>query len=157
MYFNGCQDIETARKQYRRLSAQYHPDMGGDAEKMKAVNGEWDALKRYFALYGRMPEQPSMGAVDDAPQAHEPKQRKQRRKQKRTIYTETAILDFISLFRSKGGEIYILEHGTNGFGKVVMTGKGLATFVIKETVSRDTGEIAYLLRRYQDCPKKYRI
>lgn len=36
--------LEELKKQYRKLVFQHHPDKGGDADKMKAVNNEYDAL-----------------------------------------------------------------------------------------------------------------
>ena len=40
--------IEEAKKQYYRLCMRWHPDVaGGDEEAMKAVNAEWDYLRRH--------------------------------------------------------------------------------------------------------------
>ena len=36
--------LEELKKQYRKLVFQHHPDKGGDTDKMKAVNNEYDAL-----------------------------------------------------------------------------------------------------------------
>ena len=36
--------LEELKKQYRKPVFQHHPDKGGDADKMKAVNNEYDAL-----------------------------------------------------------------------------------------------------------------
>lgn len=36
--------LEELKKQYRKLVFQHHLDKGGDADKMKAVNNEYDAL-----------------------------------------------------------------------------------------------------------------
>ena len=36
--------LEELKKQYRKLVFTHHPDKGGDAEKMKAVNNEYDKL-----------------------------------------------------------------------------------------------------------------
>lgn len=40
--------IEEAKKQYYRLCLKWHPDVaGGDEEVMKAVNAEWDYLRKH--------------------------------------------------------------------------------------------------------------
>lgn len=36
--------LEELKKQYRKLVFQHHPDKGGNAEQMKAVNNEYDTL-----------------------------------------------------------------------------------------------------------------
>ena len=36
--------LEELKKQYRKLVFTHHPDKGGDAEKMKAINNEYDKL-----------------------------------------------------------------------------------------------------------------
>lgn len=36
--------LEELKKQYRKLVFMHHPDKGGNAEKMKAVNNEYDKL-----------------------------------------------------------------------------------------------------------------
>lgn len=36
--------LEELKKQYRKLVFKHHPDKGGDAEKMKAINNEYDKL-----------------------------------------------------------------------------------------------------------------
>lgn len=39
-YFVGVTTLDDLKKTYRHLAMQYHPDCGGDAEKMKAINTE---------------------------------------------------------------------------------------------------------------------
>ena len=36
--------LEELKKQYRKLVFKHHPDKGGDAENMKAINNEYDKL-----------------------------------------------------------------------------------------------------------------
>jgi len=43
-YFNTCSTIEEAKKLYRNLAFQYHPDRGGNDETMKEINSEYDFI-----------------------------------------------------------------------------------------------------------------
>lgn len=43
-YFKNVQNAEELKKEYKRLARENHPDMGGDVEIMKAINGEFDIL-----------------------------------------------------------------------------------------------------------------
>ena len=43
-FFNGIKTLEELKKKYRELCMKYHPDLGGDEETMKAINGEYDAV-----------------------------------------------------------------------------------------------------------------
>ena len=43
-FFKNINTLEELKKEYRRLAMKYHPDRGGDAETMKAVNNEHDVL-----------------------------------------------------------------------------------------------------------------
>lgn len=45
-YFNGCKDLDELKKRFRDLCKLHHPDLGGDAEIMKAVNVEYEACLR---------------------------------------------------------------------------------------------------------------
>lgn len=47
-FFEGVKDVQELRKKYKELLKQYHPDNGGDAEVMKEINAEYDAL---FAIW----------------------------------------------------------------------------------------------------------
>jgi len=42
-YFDGCRDEQEIKSRYRDLAKQHHPDLGGDAEIMKAVNNAYEA------------------------------------------------------------------------------------------------------------------
>jgi len=39
---------EDIRKQYRFLAKKYHPDIGGDAEKMEMINYAYQLLMKYI-------------------------------------------------------------------------------------------------------------
>lgn len=39
--------IEECKRQYHELVKRYHPDLGGDEEKLKAVNAEWKYLQSH--------------------------------------------------------------------------------------------------------------
>lgn len=43
-YFADVRTLEELKAAYRRLAMQHHPDVGGAAEVMKAINNEHDAL-----------------------------------------------------------------------------------------------------------------
>ena len=41
-YFTTCRTLEELKKEYRRLCMIHHPDRGGDAATMAAINNEYD-------------------------------------------------------------------------------------------------------------------
>lgn len=41
-YFTTCTTLEALKKEYRRLCMIHHPDRGGDAATMAAINNEYD-------------------------------------------------------------------------------------------------------------------
>ncbi len=43
-YFAQCKNLEELKKEFRRLAMIHHPDRGGDAEIMKTINNEYDAV-----------------------------------------------------------------------------------------------------------------
>ena len=47
-YFTNCKTIEEAKKLYRRLAMENHPDRGGDLDTMKAINAEYDDFFNTF-------------------------------------------------------------------------------------------------------------
>lgn len=49
IFFSNTLTLEELKKEYRRLSMIHHPDLGGDAEKMKLLNAEYDTL--YNKIY----------------------------------------------------------------------------------------------------------
>lgn len=44
VYFNNIHSFDDLKKRFRDLAREYHPDAGGDAETMKAINAEYDLL-----------------------------------------------------------------------------------------------------------------
>ena len=52
-YFDGCRDEKEIKTRYRDLAKKHHPDLGGDAEIMKAVNNAYEqALKGAYRKAG---------------------------------------------------------------------------------------------------------
>lgn len=43
-YFDGISTLEEAKKLYRELAKEHHPDRGGDTETMKAINAQYDFI-----------------------------------------------------------------------------------------------------------------
>ena len=43
-YFKNVNSLEDLKKQFKKLAFKHHPDRGGNAEIMKAVNNEYDML-----------------------------------------------------------------------------------------------------------------
>jgi DnaJ-class molecular chaperone len=43
-YLKNIQSFEDLKEQFKKLAKANHPDMGGDAEIMKEINCEYDAL-----------------------------------------------------------------------------------------------------------------
>lgn len=60
MYFEHCTTLDELRAEYRRLIKMHHPDEGGDAETMKAINNAYDSrfdvLKRGTSRAGETPD-----------------------------------------------------------------------------------------------------
>lgn len=59
-YFSSCENLDELRAEYRRLIKINHPDVGGDAETMKAINNAYDLrfdeLKRGTPHAGETPD-----------------------------------------------------------------------------------------------------
>ncbi len=43
-YFRNCSNLDEVKKEFRHLAMLHHPDRGGDAEKMKEINAEYDIV-----------------------------------------------------------------------------------------------------------------
>lgn len=48
MFFNHITDITKLKQTYRTLSKIYHPDNGGDTEKFKELNEEYNNQKKFI-------------------------------------------------------------------------------------------------------------
>lgn len=48
-YFKGIETIEEAKKEYKKLAMQYHPDRGGNEEEMKIINNDYEILIKLLA------------------------------------------------------------------------------------------------------------
>jgi len=46
LYFKTCTTPQQCKELYRKLAKQHHPDNGGDAEAMKAVNNQYKEALR---------------------------------------------------------------------------------------------------------------
>ena len=52
-YFADIKEKTDLKSMYRKLSFLYHPDKGGQVEKMQAVNAEYALLKNTFGKFPR--------------------------------------------------------------------------------------------------------
>lgn len=43
-HFTNCKTLEELKKAYRKAAIENHPDRGGDAEIMKEINAEYEAM-----------------------------------------------------------------------------------------------------------------
>ena len=59
-YFRDVYSLDDLKREYRRAAMQHHPDRGGDAETMKAVNAE------YERVFGALKRQQNTQAAEDA-------------------------------------------------------------------------------------------
>src|SRR6056297_525822 len=50
-YFLDVKEKTALKSKYRRLSLMYHPDKGGEVEKMQEINEEYNLLKRTFGVF----------------------------------------------------------------------------------------------------------
>ena len=48
-YFNDCKDIAAAKKLYKKLAFENHPDRGGDNTIMQAINAEYQFFIAKYA------------------------------------------------------------------------------------------------------------
>ena len=49
VFFNDCKTLEEAKKLYKKLAFENHPDRGGDNEKMQQINNEYSFFVAKFA------------------------------------------------------------------------------------------------------------
>ena len=50
-YFTDVKEKQDLKLKYRKLSFLYHPDKGGQLEKMQAINEEYNVLKHTFGMF----------------------------------------------------------------------------------------------------------
>jgi len=50
-YFTDVKEKTDLKSMYRRLSFLYHPDKGGQVEKMQQINAEYNMLKETFGKF----------------------------------------------------------------------------------------------------------
>jgi len=50
-YFADVKEKNDLKSKYRKLSFMYHPDKGGEVEKMQAINQEYNMLKNTFGIF----------------------------------------------------------------------------------------------------------
>ena len=46
LYFQACQNLDDARREYKRLALIHHPDRGGDTATMQEINRQYEHLLR---------------------------------------------------------------------------------------------------------------
>lgn len=51
VYFTDVKEKRDLKSRYRKLSLIYHPDKGGELEKMQAINEEYNVLKNTFGVF----------------------------------------------------------------------------------------------------------
>lgn len=49
VFFNDCKTLDEAKKLYKKLAFENHPDRGGDNEKMQQINNEYSFFVAKFA------------------------------------------------------------------------------------------------------------
>lgn len=52
-YFLDVKEKADLKTKYRKLSLVYHPDKGGEVEKMQEINEEYNMLKNTFGVFPR--------------------------------------------------------------------------------------------------------
>jgi len=55
-----------AKIHYRRLALEHHPDRGGDAEKLKAINVAWERLEKINLVPRQQPQRKSALNIAEA-------------------------------------------------------------------------------------------
>lgn len=64
-YFTSCTTLEALKKEYRRLCMIHHPDRGGDAATMAAINNEYDEASHRLQYQHRTTEASSSTESED--------------------------------------------------------------------------------------------
>lgn len=80
-WFYECRTFEQGAALYKKLCKQYHPDLGGDTETMKDINGQWARFKKAH--------RPSPGARPDpqpsSSSSHGPRQQYRPAKETKSV------------------------------------------------------------------------
>ena len=53
MFFSNVTSIDELKTQYKKLAKQHHPDLGGNAETMKAINAEYETTFKTLNAGGK--------------------------------------------------------------------------------------------------------
>lgn len=64
-WFHNPTSMDDVKKQYKALIRVYHPDNGGDVDKMKEINVEYNELCNYFEKGGPNPNNPYRSYTDN--------------------------------------------------------------------------------------------
>lgn len=59
MYFDKCHDLDTLKREYKRLCMLHHPDRGGDTRTMQDINAE------YTRVFNRLKKAQNTAAETD--------------------------------------------------------------------------------------------
>lgn len=65
MYFKNCKSLDEAKKLYRRLSLENHPDRGGDLKKMQEINRQYQAFLSSFRPGKERPDETTEQAEEE--------------------------------------------------------------------------------------------
>lgn len=60
-YFANIQNLEDLKKEYRRLAAKHHPDVGGDTATMAEINNQYEGLFNRLKFEDGMSANPKYG------------------------------------------------------------------------------------------------
>ena len=75
IYFKDVKTMQELKKQYKKLAFENHPDRGGNAEIMKAINNEYEKmtilLKTQETKKGKQQEQQGEPSAEDIRRAKE--------------------------------------------------------------------------------------
>jgi len=70
------------------------------------------------------------------------------------LYLASEVDKLIVNYLERGGELHEIDEGVLGHGKIVLTGEGLKTAVVKEVYINEWSS-AHKVRFYNETPAKY--